>query len=141
MQDFVVRKQVEIRSAMKNVWHALTDPDLTQQYFFGCKVDSTWIVGSPITFKRKILWILPFELNGTIIKMDRGRFLQFTLKNKKSDTESTVTIELYEEAGKTIVSITDDVGDGDDTGEDRYDRSVKGWDKVLNGLKRVTEGN
>jgi uncharacterized protein YndB with AHSA1/START domain len=139
MQDFVVRKQVEIRSAIKNVWHALTDPELTQQYFFGCRVDSNWIVGSPITFKRKILLIFPFELKGTIIKMDRGRLLQYTLKNKDSKSESNVTIELYEEGGRTIVSVTDDVGDTDNDAEDRYERSVKGWDKVLSGLKRVTE--
>jgi uncharacterized protein YndB with AHSA1/START domain len=139
MQDFVVRKQAEIRSPMKNVWHALTDPDITQQYFFGCLVESDWIVGSPIAFKRKILWIFPFELKGTIIKMDRGRFLQYTLKNRDSNTESTVTIELYDEAGRTIVSITDDVGDAGNDAENRYERSVKGWDKVLTGLKQVTE--
>lgn len=140
MQDFVVRKQVEIRSSMKNVWHSLTNPDLTKKYFFGCKVDSSWIVGEPITFRRKILGIFPFELKGTIVKIDRGRFLEYTLKNKKSDTESTVTIELYEEAGKTVTSITDDVGSDEDA-EDRYERSLKGWDKILTGLKRVTESN
>jgi uncharacterized protein YndB with AHSA1/START domain len=78
-------------------------------------------------------------LKGTIIKMDRGRFLQYTLKNKDSRTESNVTIELYEAGGKTVVSITDDVGNTDNEAEDRYERSVKGWDKVLNGLKHVTE--
>lgn len=53
MQDFVVRKQAEIRSPMNNVWQALTDPDITQQYFFGCRVESDWIVGSPIAFKER----------------------------------------------------------------------------------------
>lgn len=71
--------------------------------------------------------------------MDRGRFLQYTLKNKGAHTESTVTIELYEEANRTIVTITDDVGEAGNDAQDRYERSVKGWDKVLTGLKRVTK--
>lgn len=139
MKDYIVRKQIAIRAGSDQVWRALTDPNITERYFFGCRVHSDWIVGSPITFTRKILWIFPFELQGTIVKVFRGKLLQYTLKNKRSSTESHVTIELYEENGKTIVSVNDDVGGEDENAAERFKRSLKGWDKILNGLKRVTE--
>lgn len=123
---------------MRHVWHALTDPDLTQKYFFGCRVYSNWMVDDIISFKRKILWVFPIELRGKILKINRGSMLQYSLKNSKSSSESIVTIELYEDTGKTVVSITDDVGQEDGV-EDRYERSLKGWDKILNGLKLVVE--
>ncbi len=138
MEEFIVRKQISVRAPMRNVWQAITDPELTRKYFYGCKVYSSWIVDQPISFKRKILGIFPMEFNGMIIQINRGSLLKYTLKNSKSATESIVTFELYEDSGKTIVSITDDVGQGEGA-EDRYERSLKGWDKIVNGLKRVVE--
>src|SRR6186713_281990 len=124
MEEFIVRKQITVRSPIRPVWHALTDPEMTKKYFFGCKVYSEWIVDGPIAFKRKILGIFPMELSGKILKINRGTLLQYSLKNSKSASASIVTIELYEDSGKTIVSITDDVGQGKGA-EDRYERSLK----------------
>ena len=138
MTEFIVQKQVRINAPKLTVWLALTNPDLTQKYFYGCRVDSTFVAGDRIKFKRKILWVFPFELSGTILKVDRGNMLKYSLKNSRSASESTVSIELHDDAGKTLVYIMDDVGQ-EEGGEDRYTRSVKGWDKILNGLKRVSE--
>jgi hypothetical protein len=44
----------------------------------------------------------------------------------------------YLKTEKTILSITDDVGQGEGA-EKRYSRSLKGWDKVLKGLKELVE--
>ena len=38
--------------------------------------------------------------------------------------------------GVTTLHISDDVGLGEGS-EERYERSEKGWDKVLNGLKKL----
>jgi uncharacterized protein YndB with AHSA1/START domain len=138
MEEFIIRKQISVRAPMRHVWHALTDPDLTRRYFYGCKVSSNWMADGPISFKRKILGIFPMELSGKIIRISRGSLLQYSLKNTRSSSESIVTFELYEDNGRTIVSVTDDVGQGEGA-EDRYNRSVKGWDKILIGLKHVVE--
>lgn len=140
MEEFIVRKQIAVRAPMRHVWNALTDPDLTEKYFFGCRVYSNWMVDDTISFKRKILWIFPIELTGRILKINRGSMLQYSLKNSKSSSESVVTIELYEDSGKTVVSITDDVGQ-EDGAEDRYERSVKGWDKILMDLSMLLKIN
>lgn len=138
MKKFVVQSQVTIEAPKLDVWQALTNPDLTERYFFGCRVYSNWLVDGTITFSRRILWIFPFQLNGRILKITPGSWLEYSLKNSKSTSESIVTISLKDDAGKTLVRVTDDVGQGSGA-EHRYDRSVKGWNKILKGLKRVVE--
>lgn len=142
MKNFVVKKSIAINAPIDQVWDALTDPEKTKEYFFKCRVFSDWKVGSPIVFKGKMFWIIPIEMKGTITKIEPGKMLQYTLSNKSDDskTTSTVTDELSEENGVTTVNITDDVGRGDGA-EKRYNRSVKGWDKILNGLKKLVEEN
>jgi uncharacterized protein YndB with AHSA1/START domain len=51
MTGQTVTSSVKISASPKQVWNALTDPDLIRQYFFGTQVDTTWEPGSPITWK------------------------------------------------------------------------------------------
>lgn len=122
------------------VWEALTDPQKTKQYFFNCKVASDWKVGSAITFKGRIFLIKKIELSGTILDIEPQKLLKYTIQNTsdKSNTFSTVTDEIEYENGRTILTITDDVGQGEGA-EERYNQSVKGWDKVLSGLQKLIE--
>ena len=39
-----------IRGTVSAVWDAITDPDLTEQYFYGTRVRSDWSVGSDMTY-------------------------------------------------------------------------------------------
>ncbi|MEP7322887.1 MAG: SRPBCC domain-containing protein [Saprospiraceae bacterium] len=142
MKEFVVRKKIAIQAEPSQVWDALTNPEKTVKYFFNCKVNSKWKVGSPITFKGKILLIKKIELKGQILQIEPGKLLKYSLKNEDDDNaeagNSTVTDELIYKDGKTILSITDDVGQGQGA-EERYLKSKKGWDKVLKGLKELVE--
>lgn len=141
MKEYIVKKQIAVTAPAEAVWDALTNPEKTKQYFFHCRVVSNWKAGSPITFKGRMFWIIPIEMKGEIKKITPGKFLQYTLSNKGAKgSTSTVTDELKFEDGITTVSITDDVGHGDGA-EKRYKRSVKGWDKILNGLKEFVEGS
>lgn len=139
MSQYIVNKSVRIKAEPAEVWEALTNPEKTKKYFFHCKVYSGWKPGDDITFKGRMLFIIPIEMSGKIIEIEPGRLLKYTLKNGKSHTFSTVTDMLNYEDGETILTITDDVGDGDNA-QKRYDRSQKGWDKVLAGLKALVEG-
>jgi uncharacterized protein YndB with AHSA1/START domain len=138
MKEFIVQQQIDIDASKRTVWETLTNPDLTEKYFFGCRVYSNFIIDDPIIFKRMILWLFPFELKGKILEINRGTMLRYSLKNARSSSESIVQIELGEDAGRTLVSVSDDVGQGEGA-EQRYNRSVKGWAKILSGLKRVAE--
>lgn len=39
-----------IAASAKEVWEAIVDGDKTAQYYYGTRVDSTWEIGSPITY-------------------------------------------------------------------------------------------
>ncbi len=141
MKQYIVKKHIEITAPAEAVWDALTNPEKTKQYFFHCRVISNWKPGSPITFKGRMFWIIPIEMKGEIRKIEPGKLLQYTLSNKgDNETTSTVTDELKFAGGVTIVYITDNVGQGEGA-EKRYKRSVKGWDKILKGLKEFVENN
>jgi uncharacterized protein YndB with AHSA1/START domain len=138
--DHIVKKQITINAPPSAVWDALTNPEKTKKYFFHCKVYSNWKVGSPIIFKGKIFLIKKIELKGEILRVEKEKILKYTLQNEGSNSTSTVTDKLSFENGKTLLSITDDVGAGEDA-QKRYDRSQKGWDKILKGLKNVAESD
>jgi uncharacterized protein YndB with AHSA1/START domain len=42
--------EIYIRTTPDRLWHALTDPELTRQYFFGSPARSDWQPGSPYVF-------------------------------------------------------------------------------------------
>ncbi len=142
METYIVQKTIHINASIADVWDALTNPEKTKKYFFNCEVFSDWKVGSDITFKGKVLLIKNIEMHGKILQIKPGKLLQYSLDNKGEDdqpgTTSTVTDELTEENGQTTLSITDDVGSGEGAAE-RYEKSAKGWDTILSGLKELVE--
>lgn len=140
MSKYVVHKEVRIKAEPSRVWQALTDPEQTKKYFFHCKVLSKWNVGDSINFKGKMFFIIPIEMEGKIEDIEPGRLLKYTLHNSKSNSQSTVTDTLNYQDGETLLTINDDVGDGEGA-EKRYERSQKGWEKVLSGLKHYVEGH
>lgn len=140
MENHIVRKQITLEASPEEVWDALTNPEKTKKFFFHCRVFSDWKEGSSITFKGRIFLIKKIEMTGTIRKIVPGKLLQYTLANggPNSGSTSTVTDEISVVNGKTVLSITDDVGSGEGA-QQRYERSLKGWAKVLGGLKDFLE--
>ncbi|MBE7169294.1 MAG: SRPBCC domain-containing protein [Williamsia sp.] len=141
MEELIVRKQIDIHAAPADVWDALTNPEKTKKYFFNCEVHSDWKVGSPITFKGTMLLVKKIEMNGKILAIEPQKLLKYNLVNDdgtEHPSTSIVTDQLSYKDGITTLLISDYVGDGEGA-EDRYERSKKGWDKVLAGLKELVE--
>ena len=42
--------EIYIRTTPERLWQALTDPELTQGYYYGCAVGSTWEPGAPYAY-------------------------------------------------------------------------------------------
>lgn len=81
-------------------------------------------------------------MKGKILNIQPNKLLQYELKNNSakdpSAGKSVVTDVLTYDKGMTTVTISDNVGSGEGA-EKRYNRSVKGWEKILKGLKKEAE--
>ena len=138
--QYIVEKSVSIHATPAEVWDALTNPEKTKKYFFHCKVFSDWKKGSSIRFIGRLFLIKKISMRGTILQAEPEKLLQYTLANAGDNdgSYSMVTDRLRFENGETILSISDNVGQGEGAVQ-RYQRSEKGWDKVLKGLKTLVE--
>ena len=66
-----------IRASRERVWEALTDPDLTEQYFFGARIDSTF---NPGQMCRYVLADDSDIIEGTLETVDRPNRLAMTFR-------------------------------------------------------------
>jgi uncharacterized protein YndB with AHSA1/START domain len=44
--------QVYIRATPERLWQAITDPAMTQIYYFNSRIESDFTVGSPLQYKQ-----------------------------------------------------------------------------------------
>jgi uncharacterized protein YndB with AHSA1/START domain len=69
--DLIVEKSVEIAASGNQVWRALTEPDLILQWMSGAQVESTWQLGSGITFSGTMPnFNKKYRDRGTVLSLD-----------------------------------------------------------------------
>lgn len=139
-QDFIAKTQIDIHAPVENVWEALIDPALIQQYMFGTKVKSDWQPGSPITWKGN--WQgKEYEDRGTIIEIIPHHLLQYShfspLSGKEDhpDNYNVVSIEVHKSGHDTQVCIAQD----NNADEKAKKHSEENWATMLNEMKKVVE--
>ncbi len=126
--------EVYIRATPEQVWQALTDPELTKQYYYGNTVESDWTPGASLVYRNP---------DGTeaihceVVEADAPKRLVHTFVfpgTDESPSRCTWSIEPRGEA--TLLTLTHDDFDG----ETQTFRSVAhGWVSILSGLKTVLE--
>ncbi|HVZ14959.1 MAG TPA: SRPBCC family protein [Bauldia sp.] len=127
-----------IAAPPEKVWQALTDPEFTQRYWYGTRVESDWKVGSPITFVKGPGMGAPDT--GRVLVADKPRTLAFSWHiawgemAKEKDSRVTFTIE-PDGAGSKLTLVHDEFEEGSAAAE-----SLKnGWPAILAGLKKALE--
>ncbi|HEY6419667.1 MAG TPA: SRPBCC family protein [Candidatus Binataceae bacterium] len=128
-----------LASTPDKVWKALTDPEITQRYWFGTRFESDWKVGSRIIWRR----------NGKItdeqvlLKSEPSRVLSYTFhpvfsEEYRSEPPSKVTLELEAGAGGEVMRLT---MTHDEFPEDSavYRACSGGWPQILSSLKTLLE--
>ena len=138
----VFHSSVRIHAPAARVWAALTNPEMTKKFMFDAEAISDWKIGSPLIWKiegsEKVL-------KGTIVAIERNRRLSYTIIDPKApypdipENYTTVTYDLTEERGETIVSVSDGDFATVVDGEERYKRTIWGWGVALQRLKEVVE--
>jgi uncharacterized protein YndB with AHSA1/START domain len=146
-RSFVAEKQITIKASTDKVWKALTDPAETKKYMFGCEALSDWKEGSPLIWKGDFNGVELIAVKGTILKIQPGKFLAYTAIDPNSTVPDlpenylTVTCDLSEQDGQTVLAVTQGdystVADGDK----RYQHTVDGggWSSVLDAIKKLIE--
>jgi len=140
-EKFVAEKRITINASVDAVWRALTDPAQVRQYMHGTNMETNWKVGSPITWKGE--WKgKAYEDKGTVLAVDPKKLLKNTHwspmggSEDKPENYHTVTYELVERRGNTILTLKQD---NNASREEADAMAEKNWGPVLEGLKAVAE--
>ena len=122
------------------VWDALVNPDVIKEYMFGTTVVSDWKPGSPIRWKGS--WRgKAYEDKGTILEFEPNHLLSYSHFSPLTGTPDvpenyhTVTMELFPEGRRTVVSLSQD----NNPTEEARRHSDENWKMMLAGLKELLE--
>lgn len=125
-----------IASTVEKVFEALTDASISQQFWFGFRVESDWKTGSPFALRRKgttmdsgvvLLCEPPHRLSYTwhpeyeIHRHERPSRVLFELERLKGQVKLTVTHDDFDDDSKVFESVSG------------------GWPLVLSSLKSLLE--
>ncbi len=96
-----------IRGAIEEVWDAIVDPDKTAQYFYGTRVESSWEVGSSMSYRYPDGSLAS---DGEVLAIDPPKRLEFTFRalwDEKLTTEGPAreVWELTEMSGMVELKI------------------------------------
>jgi len=148
-QPLIVTNSISINAPAEKVWDALTNPQQTKKYMFGCETVSDWKKGSPLLWKMQLDGKEFIAVKGVITEIDPGKFLSYTTIDPNSGIEDTpgnylnVNYSLSAENGQTLLSVSQGdyskVGDG----EKRYQETVEGvgWTPILDQIKKLVESD
>jgi uncharacterized protein YndB with AHSA1/START domain len=146
--SLIIENHIIIDAPATRVWDALTNPEQTKKYMFGCETVSDWKPGS------SLLWRGYYEgqemvfVKGNIIEIDPCRFLSYTTIDPNSaiadipENYLTVTYTLKEENGHTIFTVTQGDYSKVADGEKRYNEAYnngEGWNPILIEIKKLVE--
>lgn len=148
MEKRTITNTIIINARPAKVWDALTNPEQTKKYMFGCETVSDWQPGSPL------LWRMEHEggeliaVKGQVVDIQPGEFLAYTVFDPNStipdipENYLTVTYQLATENGHTILTVTQGDYNTVADGERRYQESYnngEGWNPILVEIKKLLE--
>lgn len=132
--------EVYIRTTPERLWDALTDPEKTKQYFFGCSVSSGWQPGEPLVYTMKDGYV-PFE--ATIETIEPKKRLVHTFKANPEDNStyspdppSRVIYEIEQLGPTCLLRLTHEHFAGETS---TTKGTQHGWQMILCGLKTLLE--
>lgn len=144
-EPVIYRTKVTINATPEKVWEALTNPEMTMQYMFGCKCETDWKVGSPVLWRGAADGVV--YVSGKVVRFEPNAVLSYTVFDPSGPHEDLPENHLI---GEYILALTDDgqtslrVFQGDYSkvpdGERKFKEAPLGWEPTLQALKKVVEG-
>jgi uncharacterized protein YndB with AHSA1/START domain len=140
MAGYVATAQTDVAASPERVWAALTEPEQIAVYMHGSRVESSWEVGSPITWDGEYDG-RPYQDKGEILTYDEPRVLSMThyspMMGQPDEPESyhTLVYTLTASGDGTHLELTQDGNDS----EDQAEQFSSNWQQMLDGLKAHVE--
>lgn len=129
--------EIDIQAPAERVWQALTDPELTQQYYFNTRVETDWNQGSEIKYRNLQGNI---DLEGEILEYDPPRRLVTTFRPtwapQMSTAPSTVSWEVTPSGTTSTLRLRHE---GLDQMGQMADMIHNSWLQTLSSLKSLLE--
>ena len=130
--------EIYIRTTPERLWQAITDGELTKQYYYDSEVRSDLRVGSPFRYHAADDSLL---LDGEILEIDPPRRLVTTFSavwspDVASDPPSRITYEIEPMGAACRLRM---IHDGFDAETATYREVAGGWSPILSGLKTLLE--
>ncbi|KFF15763.1 SRPBCC domain-containing protein [Flavobacterium hydatis] len=148
--QLTVNNSIEINAPASKVWDALTNPEKTKIYMFGCEALSNWEIGS------ELLWQANYEgqdlvfVKGHILNIEPNKKLIYSTFDPNStiadipENYLNVTYELADNNGKTILNVSQGDYATVADGQRRYCEALnngEGWNPILVEIKKLVEEN
>ncbi|MDX2137337.1 MAG: SRPBCC domain-containing protein [Chloroflexota bacterium] len=135
---------IVIASTPERIWQALTDGSMSEKYYFGTRVQSTWQAGAPYQYidtQGGVVASGEAMITGDVIESDPPRKLVTTFIPLWGDglrnAPSRVTFEIEPRGAVCKLTLThEDLGTGH-VGAGIID----GWTTILSGMKTLLETN
>lgn len=146
MTGFTATAAVDVAATPQRVWAALTEPQQIAAYMGGSRVETTWEVGSPITWAGEYDG-RAYEDKGEVLVVDEPEVLSVThyspLMGQPDVPESYHTLVYalsatgsQQPGDGTHLELTQDGCDS----EEQAQQFSANWQSMLDGLKAHVEG-
>jgi len=140
MSGHVATAQVQVDAGPESVWAALTEPEQIAAWMMGSRVETSWEVGSPITWNGEHDG-KAYQDKGEVLAYDEPSRLSVThyspMMGQPDEPESyhTLVYELTAQDDGTTLSLTQDGNES----EEQAEQFSQNWQQMLDGLKAHVE--
>lgn len=135
-REKVARASITIASARQTVWTALVAPDSLSRFTPAIDVHADWRPDGALSWKAPLEG-RTYEVDGTVLRVDAPRLLEYEYANPIIHARHRVTIELSDDGSGTRVAVSED---GHRRDVDLL-HGVGAWRLVLANLKYQLESN
>ena len=141
MTGLIATASTHVEATPERVWSALTDPDQVAVYMWDTRLQTSWEVGSPVTWEGEYEG-RPYQDKGEVLTYDEPEVLSVThyspLTGAPDEPESyhTLVYTLTADGDGTALEVTQDGC----TDEEQVEQFSQTWQQILDGLKSHVEG-
>src|SRR4051794_16234095 len=140
MSGHVSIAQVDVAASPERVWQALTDPEQIKDYMMGSRVETSWEVGSAITWSGEYEG-RAYQDKGEVLTYDEPRVLSvtpFSALSGQDDAPENYHTLVYTLTGSGDGTHLELTQDGNESAEQAEQFSAN-WQGMLDGLKAQVE--